>query len=633
MLQTIHDKLKGIFAVAILAALGIVFVFWGVNFSSNISSFTKAKGIEVNGRELPVEDVRRDYQEQLSRMQAALGDAGVPEQMRKSIQQRVLDQAVRSELLRQRTRELGYEATDNEVLESIRQVPAFQIDGKFSPDGYHAALRSINMSPEQFEAEQREFVLARQLDRGIYNSAFVLPGELERDYALRQEKRTIGWVTVPASGFVDAVTLDDAAVQKYYEANQSRYMTDEEATVDFVELDIDDFAAQATVTDAALKEYYEENKARYTQPGRRHARHILIAATGDDKADEAKARRAYERAAAGEDFAKLARELSDDTGSKESGGDLGNAERADFVGPFGDAVWSMKPGEIRGPVKTEFGWHVIKLESASPETVRSFEEVRAELEPEYRRAQVDKTFGDAQERLDTLAFEAGSDIGSVASKMGLPLKRAERYTRAGSAELGATPKLTQAVFSPEVLAGREIRTVELAPGKVVAVAVKEHRPSVAKPLADVRAEVVESARLEAAGRLAAARAGEAVTALQGGAAWAASVGAWRGDGATMNPRPVGRQDEAVPAEVREAAFRAQAPAGQPRYGVATMKNGDTAIWTVTAMEKGKVAALAQDARRTAHDESRDRKAMSDATVYVTAMRAAADVDVNPQVFE
>jgi peptidyl-prolyl cis-trans isomerase D len=633
MLQTIHDKLKGIFAVAILTALGVVFVFWGVNFSSNISSFTKAKGIEVNGREIPVEEVRRDYQEQLSRMQAALGDAGVPEPMRESIRQRVLEQAVRSELLRQRTRELGFETTDAEVLESIRQVPAFQVDGKFSPVGYHAALQSINMSPERFEAEQREFVLARQIDRGIYNSAFVLPGELERDYALRHETRTIGWVTVPASEFEAAVTVDDDAVKKYYEANRSRYMTEEQAMVDFVELDIDSFAAQVTVTEAALREYYEENKARYTQAGRRHARHILIASTGDDKADEAKARKAYERAAAGEDFAKLARELSDDAGSKESGGDLGDAERADFVGPFGDAVWSMKAGEIRGPVKTEFGWHVIQLESASPETVRSFEDVRAELEPEYRRSQVDKAFGDAQERLDTLAFEAGSDIGAVASKMGLPLRHAERYTRAGSSELGATSKLTQAVFSPDVLAGREIRTVELAPGKVVAIAVKEYRPSQPRPLDEVRAEVIESARLEAAGKFAAARAGEIVTALQGGAAWAASVAPWRGDGATMSPKAVGRQDEGVPAEVREAAFRGQAPAGQPRYGLATMKTGDTAIWTVTAMEKGKVAGLAQDARRTAHDESRDRKAMSDATVYVTAMRAAADVDVNPQVFE
>lgn len=633
MLQTIHDKLKGIFAVAILTALGVVFVFWGVNFSSNISSFTKAKGIEVNGREIAVEDVRREYQEQFSRMQAALGDSGVPEQMRESIRQRVLEQAVRTELLRQRTRELGFEATDAEVLETIRQVPAFQVDGKFSPDAYHAALRSINLSPERFEAEQREFVLARQVDRGIYNSAFVLPGELERNYALRQETRTIGWVTVPARSFEASAVIDDAAVQKFYEANKSRYMTEEQATVDYVELDIDAFAAQATVTDAALRAYYEENKARYTQAGRRHARHILVASTGDDKADEAKAKKIYERAAAGEDFAKLARELSDDTGSKESGGDLGDAERADFVGPFGDAVWSMKPGEIRGPVKTEFGWHVIKLESASPETVRSFDEVRAELEPEYRRSQVDKAFGDAQERLDTLAFEAGNDIRSLASKMGLPLKHIESFTRAGSAELGATPKLTQAVFSPEVLAGREIRTVELAPGKVVAITATAYRPSVARPLADVRAEVVEAARLEAAGKLAAARAGEVVAALQRGAAWPASVAPWRGDGTTLNPKPVGRSDEGVPAEVRDAAFRAQAPAGQPRYGVATLKNGDSAIWTMTEMERGKLASLAQDARRRAHDEARDRMAMSDATIYVTAMRAAADVDVNPQVFE
>jgi len=633
MLQTIHDKLKGIFAVAILTALGVVFVFWGVNFSSNISSFTKAKGIEVNGREIAVEDVRRDYQEQFSRMQAALGDSGVPEQMRESIRQRVLEQAVRTELLRQRTRELGFEATDAEVLETIRQVPAFQVDGKFSPDAYHAALRSINLSPERFEAEQREFVLARQVDRGIYNSAFVLQGELERDYALRQETRTIGWVAVPASSFEASAVIDDAAVQKFYEANRSRYMTEEQVTVDYVELDIDTFAAQAAVTDAALRAYYEENKARYTQAGRRHARHILVASTGDDKADEAKAKKIYERAAAGEDFAKLARELSDDTGSKESGGDLGDAERADFVGPFGDAVWSMKPGEIRGPVKTEFGWHVIQLESASPETVRSFDEVRAELEPEYRRSQVDKSFGDAQERLDTLAFEAGNDLGSVATKMGLPLKRIESYTRAGSAELGATPKLTQAVFSPEVLAGREIRTVELAPGKVVAITATAYRPSVARPLADVRAVVVEAARLEAAGKLAAARAGEVVAALQGGAAWPASVAQWRGDGTTLNPKAMGRSDEGMPAEVREAAFRAQAPAGQPRFGVATLKNGDSAIWTVTEMAQGKFASIAQDARRSAHDEARDRKAMSDATVYVTTMRAAADVDVNPQVFE
>ena len=234
------------------------------------------------------------------------------------MQQRVLDDAVRTELIRQRTQKLAFEATDAEVLASIREVPAFQVDGKFSPDAYHAALQSIGMTPERFEAEQRQFVLARQLDRGIYNSAFVLPAEARAPGCAQERDRgRSAGSSVPAKDFESAVQLDDAAIQAFYEANKSRYMSEEQATVDFVELDIDAFAAKATVTEAALRQFYDENKARYTQPGRRHARHILIAAGSDDKAAEAKARRAYERAKSGEDFAALARELSDDPGSKD----------------------------------------------------------------------------------------------------------------------------------------------------------------------------------------------------------------------------------------------------------------------------------------------------------------------------
>ena len=633
MLQTIHDRLKGIFAITILVALGVVFVFWGINFSTDFGGFTRAQGVEVNGREVPVEEIRQDYQEQLSRMEAAFGEAGVPDEMRTSMQKQVLDQAVRAELIRQRTRKLGFEATDAEVLEAIRQVPAFQVDGRFSPDAYHAALRSINLSPERFEAEQRQYVLARQLDRGLYSSAFALPAELERRVALLEETRTIGWVAVPAREFEPAVSLDDAAVAAYYEANQSRYMTEERAAVDYVELDIDAYAARADVSEEALREFYEENKARYTQVGRRHARHILFAAGNDDAAAEANAKRAYDRAVAGEDFAALARELSEDPGSKDAGGDLGEAERADFVGPFGDAVWSMQPGEIRGPVKTEFGWHVIKLESASPEFTRSFEEVRAELEPEFRRVQVEKAFGDAQEELDTTAFEAQGDINAVASELNLPVKHVERYTRAGSEALGAAPKVTEAVFAAEVIAGRELRTVEVEPGRVIALGVKAHEPARPKPLEEVRAEVVESARLEAAGKLAAARAGEILAELEKGAAWPAAAARWAGEAATQAPKPAGRQDPGLPAEVRNAAFRAPLADGKPRYGVARLANGDTALWIVTAAQKGKVSAKNADEKRAAQDEARDRIAMSDATVYITTLRTNSDIDVNPKLFE
>ncbi len=630
MLQTIHDKLKGIFAVAILVALGIVFVFWGVSFNSD-GGLTRARGVEVNGREIPMADVQGNYQNELSRMQAMMGEAGVPDELRKTIQQRVLDQAVRTELLRQRTEKLGFQATDAEVFEAIQQVPAFQVEGRFSKDAYLAALRSIGLSPDSFEAEQRQFVLARQLDRGLYSSAFVLPAELARSVALRDEVRTLGWVQVPASRFESEVVLDDAALARFHEANQARYMTEEQATVDFIELDIESFAARADISEQALRAHYEEVKAQYTTPGRRRARHILV--TGDDAAAEARANQAFQRAKAGEDFAALARELSDDTVSKEAGGDLGEAERADFVGPFADAVWSMAPGDIRGPVRTEFGWHVIKLESASPEITRSFEDVRAELEPEFRRSQVEKAFGDAQEELDTLAFEAAGDLESVAARINLPVKRVERFTRAGSAELGATPEITAAVFAPEVVAGRELRVVEIAPGRVVALGVRAHQPARARSLDEVRAEVVESARLEAAGTLAAARAGEAANALVQGADWASTVAPWRGEAGTETPRSLRRDDPSVPGEILTAAFSAPVASGKPAFGTATLPNGDAALWVVTSAEPGKVDALDPAARQAAFNEARDRQAMSDATVYITTMRADAEVDVNPKLFE
>ncbi len=225
-------------------------MFWGVNFTTDAGGLTRSKGIEVNGREIEVADVQRNYQEEMSRVHTMMGEAGVPDELQASIRQRVIDMAVRTELLRQRTEKLRFQASDAEVLEAIREVPAFQVQGRFSPDAYHAALQSIGIAPERFEAEQRQYLLARQVDRGLYASAFVLPSELARSVALRDEVRTIGWVPIPASGFESAVQLDDDALRKYYETNQSRYMTEEQATVVFVQLELDAFAAQANVSEA-----------------------------------------------------------------------------------------------------------------------------------------------------------------------------------------------------------------------------------------------------------------------------------------------------------------------------------------------------------------------------------------------
>jgi peptidyl-prolyl cis-trans isomerase D len=637
MLQAIHDNLKGVFAMVILGVLAVVFVFWGVEFVS-VGGLTATQGIEVNGESVDTNEVRQAYQEELTRYQVALGGAEMPGDLREQLRQQVLDGAVRSELVRQRTDDLRFRATDADVLELLREIPAFQVDGKFSKDAYYAALRSANLEPVSFEAQQKQLVAARQLDRGIFASAFVLPQEFERREALLNERREIAWVVLPAGRFLAASDPDDAALAAYFELNKDRYQTEERVNLQYVELELAGLAVGVAATEEALRAFYEESKDRYTTAERRRARHILILSEGDDAAAEARARAAYQRAAAGEDFALLAAELSKDPGSAAQGGDLGWAEQSFFVGPFGEAVWSMQPGEVKGPVKTEFGWHVVRLEGIEPGQEKSFDTVRAELETEFRRAEAERLFGDLQEQLDTVAFEATGDLQRVAESLALEVKSVESFTRSGGGALGASPDLVKAVFQPEVLNGSQLATVQLDPGRVAAVKVAAHEPPRGRPLEEVRAAVVVDLKADVARQEVAKRAKALVDELRAGAAWGGVAQAWApaaeaGPGG-LAPRYVRRGDATVPAEVGAAAFKAASgTGGAPVYGTATLPAGDVAVWALTGREPGSPARLSPAERAEAMRNAREQSSFHDASVYVTELRSKAKVEVNPQLFE
>jgi len=636
MLQAIHDNLKGVFAMIILGALAVVFVFWGVEFVS-VGGLTASQGIEVNGQDVNTTEIRQAYQEEITRYQAAFGAADVPTELREKIRQDVLEGAIRQELIRQRTDEQRFRASNADVLETLKEIPAFQVDGKFSKDAYYAALRSANLEPAVFEAQQKHYVAARQLDRGIYASAIVLPQEYTRREALLNETREIAWFVVPAARFMDEASPDEAAIADYYARNKASYQTEESANLQYVELSLADLSADVTVTEEALRAFYEDNLDRYTSIERRRASHILVTSSGDDAADEAKARAAYDRAVAGEDFAGLAAELSQDPGSAQQGGDLGWAERGNFVAPFADAMWSLKPGEISAPVRTEFGWHVIKLDGVEAGEVRSFEEVRGEIEPEYRRSESERLFGDLQDQLDTDAFEAGGDLQRVAEGLALEIRTQDGFTRAGGGPLGNSTALVDAVFEPDVLSGSQLRTIELEPGRVVAIKVVAHDPPREKPLDEVRGEVVAALAVESARQATAARAAALAEELRGGGSWATTAKPWipaeATDPTSATLRFVHRGEAAVPAEITAAAFKAGQPAGQPLYGTTTLASGDTAVWTVTYVKPGSPATLSPAERAQAMRTARDRASFQDASVYVTALRSKAEVKVNPQLFE
>jgi peptidyl-prolyl cis-trans isomerase D len=437
-------------------------------------------------------------------------------------------------------------------------------------------------------------------------------------------------VVLPADRFLAGVASDDAGLAAWFEQHKADYRTPETANLQYVEISLDDLAQSVQVTEEGLRGYYEESVERYRVPERRRVRHILV--TGDEAAAQA----AYERAVAGEDFASLAQELSQDPGSAAQGGDLGWADRDTFVGPFADAAWSMQEGEIKGPVQTQFGWHVLKLEGIESSATPSFEEMRPQLEAEYRRTESEKLFGDLQEQLDTEAFEAGGDLQRVADSLALDIRSAEGFTRQGGA-LGNSPELIEAVFDPEVLNGSQLRTVEIAPGRVVALKVVAHQPPRDRPLEEVRDQVaaayaVEQARM-AAGQRAAALAEE----LSGGADWDTVAGQWIPkdvtDPSSARLRFIRRSEPAVPPAVSAAAFRAVEPEGKPVYGTAILASGDAAVWTVTYVRPGSPATLSPAQRAAALNEARDQARFRDAAAYLAKLRADAEVEVNPQLFQ
>ena len=637
MLQAIHDNLKGIFAMVIIGVLAVVFIFWGVEFVA-VGGLTSTQGVSVNGQDLNPNEIRGNFQDELNRYQVAFGDVNVPDEIRSQIREGVIDGAVRTELIRQRTEELRLRPTNAQVLETIRQYPAFQVAGEFSKDAYYAALRSANIEPAVFEAQQKQMVAAQQLDRGLYASSFLLPDEFTRRQALVGEERELAWIVLPAAGFVDEVTVDEAALTQYYEEHKADYRTPEQANLQYVELDLANVRNEVDASEEKLLAYYEENVERYRSLERRRVSHILITPDGDEAAARAKAQEAFDRAAAGEDFAALARELSQDPGSASAGGDLGWADRATYVEPFAEAAWGAQPGEIVGPVETQFGWHVIKVDEVEAGEQRSFDEVRPELEAEYRDVEAERLYADEQEQLDTMAFEAGGDLAQVAQDLALQVRTVEGFTRQGGGGFGNVPQLVEAVFDPQVLAGTQLATLEIAPGRTVSVKVVAYEPPRERPLGEVRDQVQAALVQELARGRAAEQAGALVAALRGGeTSWDDAAARWSGAGDAAGGQPklgfVGRRDPAVPPALADAAFRAPAPIESRTYGTAELGNGDVAVFAVAAVRPGSPARLSPAERAQALRETRDRIAMQDAATYVSRLRAGAEVEVNQQLFE
>ena len=631
MLQSIHDRLKGWLAGVVLGAIGLVFIFWGINWTLTAPTYAA----KVNGVEVPANQVRQTYQQQLAQAERQTNGT-LSEGQRAELKKRVLDEYVNSEALLTRADALGYRVNDAEVLQAECQIPAFQVDGKCDMAHAVAVLRSQGRSPLEIESLFARDVKLRQLNSALNLSSFATASEVQRMRALTRQQREIAWLTLPAEKYAAQANPDEAALRSYYEAHKSSYMTPETVDLRYVEISLASLASKVSVDEGQLKSYYDEQKAktpeRFTQPEQRRVSHILlpVANPAADAAVKAKAEDILKRAQGGEDFAKLAKDYSADPDSAAQGGDLGWSERKVWVAPFGDAAYSMQVDEIRGPVKTQFGYHILKLVGIKPATVKTFEQSRAELETEYRRNEAERLFNNAQDQLADAALQNTGDIDVVARKAGLTVLQVPGFSRLdGGGALGKVPAVIDAAFSQDVLDGRLSQIIEVSKGRGVVLRATDHQLPQQKPLEAVRPEVLAAWKKERGQQLAASAAADAVKRLTAGESW---EGVAKGLGvAATAPKFVARADQAVPMEIRATAFSEPKPSPKPVYSDAALADGDAAVIALSGVREEPQDPKSED--HNLRQQFAAQIAASEAQSYIAGARADAKVTLNTQAID
>jgi peptidyl-prolyl cis-trans isomerase D len=491
MLQAIRDKVTGWIAYGIIFLISVPFALWGVN--SYLGGGEAPPAATVNGEEITQSDLDRAYANYRQRL-AQLFGGSIPETFgsESMLREQVLGQLIEEIALLQYTRKQQYRIGDEELNRVIRDMNVFQRDGQFDTDIYQAQLRSLGYSALGFEEELRRSGAMEQLQSGILATAFATP-ILEKQFTdLKNQSRKIRSLTYR----VDQAAIQPGAdeIEQHYLSQTDRYRTAEAVRIDFIELSLDGIKQGIEVSEDEVYARYQENKDTYTSEEIRGTSHILIMVSGDEDAAPAQARitEIRERIVNGESFVDLASELSEDPGSASEGGSLGEVERGVMVPTFEAALFSMEVDQLSQPVKTPFGWHLIKLHSISGGETQSFETVKSALQDEIRTELAEGQIYDLVENVANIAYEQSDSLLAAAEQLDLTVQTSDWFDRLSGQGIAVEPGVRQMAFSAEVLQqGLNSEAIELDNERVVFIRLNQLRPAVVKPLDQVQ-ELIKS---------------------------------------------------------------------------------------------------------------------------------------------
>ena len=624
MLQNIRERFTGRFALVVLALICLPFLFFGVP-NDFIATEDVASVDDINISQPYFEN---QYQNEMLRYDSE--GIEIPDEARIFVRQNVLNNIINDVLTEKFINENGINISDEFIARVIQSSPEFMIDGQFSRDRYYTWLNERVIEPSLFEENQRINIRKGQLERGIRATSFVTPSEYRRYLNLIGEQRNVTIAEIDLSVLADPINLEEEDIQEYYSSRSNEFLQPESIDFSYIELRKDQLNNDLEITDDEILQYYNDSGQRFAQDERRQASHILILLGEDEALSLQRANDTLERINNGESFSDLVLAISDDEGSKRSDGDLGMLPRSQLPGALGDAIFSMAEGEISEVVRTDFGFHIVRLDRVESDGKVPLELVESELKEELILQKAGQNFTDQERELSDALFDA-DNLSQLADIIGLEVMTEEFFSSQGGGSFGSNQIVIDAVFDAHRDNNYELSDIlEIDANRSIVFQIERYNEAKVRPLGDVRDTIVADMKLVSAEVLA----NDIATRLENLLIKGESIQEVANElsSVTTVNKLMNRASEDDDFMLQASVFgEKRSKDGVPRIGTVIMSNGNYAVYSVTESIYGIPESIPQNERDDARELLNQRSGLSDYSAFISELEQRADITKNDEI--
>jgi peptidyl-prolyl cis-trans isomerase D len=636
MLQTIRERAQGIVAWTVVILICLTFALWGVhsyvdgskgNASKN-DVIAKVNGVNIEPNQLTVAYERMRRQEQLQ-LGADYTNNPVIE---KHLKKQALNQLIMSDILSQAALKDGYRISDKQIDVAILKMPAFQVDGVFSKERFQEVLSNTLYTQATFFADLYRALLISQVQSGFVESGFVLPSDLQRAVQLVNQRRSLSYVILPLSKFMANASVSEQAVLDFYRKNADKFAVPEQIKVAYLELSIPEISAKLQFDEASLLQFYKDNLNAFTKPGGIHVAHILVKVPADASQTQVnmarqKIERLQNKIKEGEKFSTLAENYSDDVLSAPQGGTLAWIARNNLEPQFEQAINSLKTGGVSEPIRTKYGFHLIKLLGEKKAEIQPFNKVKRQVQAALAQQKAEQILATESDKLSSLTYANPNNLSIAAQALNIPIKTTEFFTQNGAHEgMASNPKFVAAAFNPDIINGNNSDMISIDPQKLVVLRLQERIPATTKPFSEVKDKILLQLKEKEAQKLAAQFGQIALKEIKSGKSLSQIAATYQLP--IESRQDVGRFASGVNPLILSAAFRLAKPVnkGLSANGLA-LPNGGFVILTVTEVHDGHFGDKNNIEKRVFQQQFENKNGQVDYQLYVHDLLNRAKVKI------